>query len=763
MCGSAEVDGYVFASGLHKLAHPLDYDSELEDRIRPIMYLIRGAIFRRRLNVDVDLSEQHSLGELLDMYHTRKAGRRHDKIYALLGMSSEASHSTDHLYDYDTPWEQVFKLLLGFLLPQGLTFQIPKNSEIAVICGRGYVLGRVWDVKRDLKRFDRQIVTIRLTNSPVRESTMKEVEWTLQATAKTVHLGDIVCILQGASKPSLIRLEDDRLVIIAIACTPWESKQSYHQPEIYLTSHRGVLRDFRLVWDWSEGICNDTTTTMETQMMVPDFPTSDSADFLRNMVSILQEGGAYHPAEDYFDRLELQYAQNSSQYALIRLERLESRASMSMRMNKLEDAEDFLSQAVGLQQNVRQDTLSGLADLAWRHVHDTGHSASLYHIPDQIEQRLPITEDQLICAGYLFNLNLLTFLLKSKACIVDITEKVVIDAVEAQTSPLVVLSLLLEHRGDQVQITDRVVEAAARGPHAKDVMSLLLEQRGDEITITEEVVKFAVENKDASGAACDVMSLLLQRRGEEIRITKELLEAAAGNRWSGPQVVSILLEQQRDGIEITQKVMRCLVSTDDEDTATNILPRFREFYHLPIDDTVYEAAATAGRDRILDILQGWQKIPKHETKWHNIAALHNAAEKGDLGMVEDCIAKGTSLDSADIYGVTPLSRAADRGKSHVVRRLLSTGSVDINARDDRGWSPIFYACNAGGHFRGNYTVQMLVDAGAALDYMDNNGNSLSDILKWARGPRELFEILAKAKANIQMDGKESIVIRDGLV
>jgi hypothetical protein len=48
------------------------------------------------------------LGELLDMFYTYEATERHDKVYALLGMSSDTLNAADLLPDYKVLWKEVF-------------------------------------------------------------------------------------------------------------------------------------------------------------------------------------------------------------------------------------------------------------------------------------------------------------------------------------------------------------------------------------------------------------------------------------------------------------------------------------------------------------------------------------------------------------------------------------------------------------------------------------------------------------------------------
>ncbi|CAH0055778.1 unnamed protein product [Clonostachys solani] len=90
-----EIDGYAFCSGLSALNLSYEINQNLQGIIPPIAYLIRGAVFRPRYEgCETSQSGRFSLdirplSELVDMYHTRKATNPLDKIYALLGISSD--------------------------------------------------------------------------------------------------------------------------------------------------------------------------------------------------------------------------------------------------------------------------------------------------------------------------------------------------------------------------------------------------------------------------------------------------------------------------------------------------------------------------------------------------------------------------------------------------------------------------------------------------------------------------------------------------
>jgi hypothetical protein len=77
--------------------------------------------------------------------------------------------------------------------------------------------------------------------------------WTLRPSAKSIQNGDIICLLQGASKPTIIRLCKNHFAIILIAATPLENiriEGKYIAWPNLLQSVKTFTRDFLLFWDW---------------------------------------------------------------------------------------------------------------------------------------------------------------------------------------------------------------------------------------------------------------------------------------------------------------------------------------------------------------------------------------------------------------------------------------------------------------------------------------------------------------------------------
>jgi ankyrin repeat protein len=71
-------------------------------------------------------------------------------------------------------------------------------------------------------------------------------------------------------------------------------------------------------------------------------------------------------------------------------------------------------------------------------------------------------------------------------------------------------------------------------------------------------------------------------------------------------------------------------------------------------------------------------------------ALHQAADTGDLGVVENLIVEESAVDARDETGRTALHRAAMAGDMMVTAALLDAGA-DPNLTDREGKTPLHYA------------------------------------------------------------------------
>ncbi|KAJ5714667.1 heterokaryon incompatibility protein-domain-containing protein [Penicillium malachiteum] len=111
MCGPVQISGHAFREGLSRLGLP----PSLQSQISPVAYLINGVSFRPRR--ETDRRGELSIGELISMYCKHSATVQHDRIYALLGLSSDGAQSVALQPDYRLPWHEVFKNVLSHIFP----------------------------------------------------------------------------------------------------------------------------------------------------------------------------------------------------------------------------------------------------------------------------------------------------------------------------------------------------------------------------------------------------------------------------------------------------------------------------------------------------------------------------------------------------------------------------------------------------------------------------------------------------------------------
>jgi hypothetical protein len=165
MCGPIEIDGYAFCLSLRLLE--LFYAASPKLQTLPlVIYLIERAGLRSKYTTNSPKRfslEIRPLAELIDMFHTREASYVRDKVYALLGMSSDDPVKAGLRPDYKVSWKELFQKLVKFVLGKYVSVEIPDDSDDsqrAVIKSKGCVLGQVSLVKSD----DRQNVNITFTS-----------------------------------------------------------------------------------------------------------------------------------------------------------------------------------------------------------------------------------------------------------------------------------------------------------------------------------------------------------------------------------------------------------------------------------------------------------------------------------------------------------------------------------------------------------------------------------------------------------------------
>jgi hypothetical protein len=210
-----------------------------------------------------------TLGGLVEMFHPRGATDRRDKVYALLGMSTDSSALR---VDYTAQWGDVFRRLISQILGPSVTVVTWPDQETAVIAADVCVLGRVTKIGFPDDRGGKQEIEVKSKHfrSPniVTYSLFWDSTWLIQRTARPVKIGDLLCLVSGAARPTIVRPYKDYCVIIAITTSPpkdFEHAEWLKLKEVGLRSgsdewtvFRRLIQGFHLkilmLWTWHSDV-----------------------------------------------------------------------------------------------------------------------------------------------------------------------------------------------------------------------------------------------------------------------------------------------------------------------------------------------------------------------------------------------------------------------------------------------------------------------------------------------------------------------------
>lgn len=548
-----EIDGFAFCTGLNAL-NLVVHDLEVQSRIRSVTYLIKGASLRPKYVAAC--SDRFSLnirplGTLVDMYHNHKAKDWRDKIYALLGMSSDIP--TDLLPNYNISWTNLFCRLVHSLIGKQASVQTWDNKQVAVIKHMGCVLGSVSSASNAGDWDDR--LNVRVRTLPTPPGGLSYWDWTLQASANSIKQNDIVCLLQGASKPTIIRLCQDYGVIVAIAVYPRDDYWQYDSPQ-----ERIFNREFLLAWDWEmspEELCGadyecflNTRVFTHTETKAEDH--WDKATRLRNIGQLLRAAGQFEAAiiklSKAIEVYEQTYATAQQQLlAAFRNMLLNLAAYVPDKAEWLAAAADTLSLRGHYSKAIEQGVIFAAR---------SADKETMKSILSRYGDLVTVTEELLVAATTQRSSGIKIFqlLLNQYGDQVLITEEVVKSAVKNSFSGNEIIQLLLDQHRNQVPITEEVTEwAAGNRDHGNETMQLLFDRYGDQVLITEKVVENAAGNWKCGNK---VMQLLFDRYGDQVPITGAVVERAAGNRYTGYKIMQLLFDRYGDQVPITEEVVK---------------------------------------------------------------------------------------------------------------------------------------------------------------------------------------------------------------
>ncbi|AWC27482.1 MULTISPECIES: ankyrin repeat domain-containing protein [Bacillus cereus group] len=124
-----------------------------------------------------------------------------------------------------------------------------------------------------------------------------------------------------------------------------------------------------------------------------------------------------------------------------------------------------------------------------------------------------------------------------------------------------------------------------------------------------------------------------------------------------------------------------------------------------------------------------------------------ASTEGYVDIVRLTIDAGTNVRETNRSGGTALIPAAERGHVEVVEELLNRTDIDVNDKNDDGWTALLKAIVLGnGSENHKQVVQLLINHGADVNLADREGITPLEHAE-RRGFTEIVNMLKEAGAN----------------
>ena len=120
-----------------------------------------------------------------------------------------------------------------------------------------------------------------------------------------------------------------------------------------------------------------------------------------------------------------------------------------------------------------------------------------------------------------------------------------------------------------------------------------------------------------------------------------------------------------------------------------------------------------------------------------------ASAKDYAPLAQTLLDHGADPNQQDIYGWTPLIRAAHEGHDDTLRVLLGSEQTELSTRDESGQTALHHAA-VGGHAT---AVDALLRAGAKADVQNAAGRTPRELAA-RNGHTSLVEMLTRRRAGV---------------
>jgi ankyrin repeat protein len=741
MCGAIEMDGYVFCLGLDTLGTFSD------EFLIPVTNFIRGAIFRSRetLQEHKSLSQDlYSLGELFDMYHIYKATKRHDKLYALLGMCSDDLQTAGLEPNYDLSWGELMRRLIQFILGDNVSLDTWDDREIAFIKTKGYILGQVFQVEGSTEVGGSGVKILFKARTKQPESNLiNRPYWTLPKTAISIQKDDIICLFQGASKPTIVRLHNDHFIIIMIAAVPSESiGRDIDFWEAEFSQSLSLTREFSLVWNW-ELTLEEKLTPREYDELIQTSKWGMSeiglASQMRNAIrtwsvaQMLEDIGEHYQALKVLQRAVRFYGMTlgQEQSQILELGNFVPLLSWAAGQGH-EDVVRLLLDTSKV--DIESKDTDGQTPLSWAAVY--GHKTIVQLLLEaevDVKSKDWSRQTPLSLAAANGHEDVVKKLLEAQA---DIASKNTYYStplsLAARNGHEAVVKQLLECQAETESKDwsgQTPLSLAAANGHAS-IVRMLIEAQAD------------IESRDLEYGQTPLS--WAARNGHEA-VVEQLLEAQADadcrqKPWSGSgQTPLSMVAENRHQNVVMKSLATGKVNVNSRDNHGN---------------TPLSYAAKNGHESIVKLLLATGKVNVDSWARHNgNTPLLYAVENGHENVVKLLLAnRKVNADSKDLSGRTPLFYATKNEHQTIVRQLLATGKVNVNFKDNYSGRTLLSRAAEKGH---ESIVKLLLASGKVnIDSKDLRGRT--PLLHAVKNGHEKVVKLLLATGKLKIDSKDLV-------
>ncbi|CZR67662.1 uncharacterized protein PAC_17561 [Phialocephala subalpina] len=221
--------------------------------------------------------------------------------------------------------------------------------------------------------------------------------------------------------------------------------------------------------------------------------------------------------------------------------------------------------------------------------------------------------------------------------------------------------------------------------------------------------------------------------------------------WKEKRDLYTLLKKFRESEATDERDIVYALLGISSDACKVLLPNYEKPLLQVIRDTTSFLLFHIYLDSSLYIFPNWT-LPEFLQSLDSLGniVLRNASMDGQEIMVKRLLDTGqVELDFKDQEGRTPLSSAARNGHEAVVKLLLATRQVEVNSKDPSGRTPLWWAA-WNNH---EAVLKLLLDTGQVeLNLKDQEGRTL---LWWAaRSGHEAVVKLLLATGQVEVDSKE---------